>query len=174
MPPWEPTTIVVTGVSGVGKSSVARALAGQIGATMAEGDDFHSAANVAQMRSGQPLDDQDRWPWLRGIAAWIGEQERAGRSSVVACSALRRSYRDLLRTGHPSVRFCELHAEPATLRARLERRRGHYMTATLLNSQLQELEPLGADEPGVRVDCTDDLDTVVRNARAALGLEPGR
>ncbi len=73
---------------------------------MAEGDDFHPAANVAKMAAGEPLRDEDRWPWLRGIADWIGTQELAGHSSVVICSALRRSYRDLLRAGHHSVRFC--------------------------------------------------------------------
>ena len=95
------TTIVVMGVSGSGKSTVADRLVDRLGWEFAEGDDFHPPENVAKMRAGHPLDDEDRWPWLRRLAAWIGEHEQAGRSVVVTCSALKRSYRDLLCDGHP-------------------------------------------------------------------------
>ncbi len=150
------------GVSGVGKSVVAQALAESTGWTMVEGDDFHSADNVEQMRSGLPLTDDDRWLWLQLIADWIGDQERAGLSSVVTCSALKRQYRDLLRDGHPSVRFCQLDAAPATLQARMKARLGHFMPPSLLRSQLRTLEPLEADEPGGRVNAESDLHTVLR------------
>jgi gluconokinase len=143
-----PVTVILMGVTGAGKSSVLRPLAERLDAAFAEGDAFHSAANVSKMRAGIPLGDEDRWPWLRSIAEWIGAREREGIDAVVACSALRRSYRNLLRDGHPSVRFVHLTASPAVLERRLETRRGHYMPPSLLPSQLETLEPLGADEPG--------------------------
>src|SRR4051794_3606863 len=96
------TAIVVMGVSGSGKSTVAAGLVERLGCVYAEGDDFHPPANVAKMRAGTPLDDDDRWPWLRTLAAWIGEHEQAGESAGVTCSALKRSYRGLFRGGHPS------------------------------------------------------------------------
>ena len=112
------------GVSGSGKSTVAATLVDRLGWEFAEGDDFHPAANVEKMRAGHPLDDEDRWPWLRSLAAWIGEHERAGRSVVVTCSALKRSYRDLLRDGHPSVWFAHVTATPELIRERVEHRTG--------------------------------------------------
>ncbi len=153
---------------------VAAALAESTGWTMVEGDDFHSAANVEKMRSGQPLDDDDRWPWLQSIADWIGEQERAGHSSVVTCSALKRSYRDLLREGHASVQFCQLDAATSTLQTRMKARRDHYMPASLLHSQLRTLESLEDDEPGGRVNAESDLPTVLRRVLEALArYSPG-
>jgi gluconokinase len=165
-------TIVVMGVSGSGKTTVARAIAQATGWVMAEGDEFHPPENVAKMRSGHPLDDEDRWPWLRRIADWIGEQERTGTSSVITCSALRRSYRDLLRDGHPSVRFCWLDADAETIRDRIGHRSGHYMPAALLDSQLATLEPLQPDEGGARVDVSMDTSRVLRDALSQLGLAP--
>ncbi len=159
------------GVSGVGKSVVAQALAESTGWSLVEGDDFHSAANVEKMRSGHPLDDDDRWPWLQSIADWIGEQERASRSSVVTCSALKRRYRDLLRDGHPSVRFCQLDAAPATLQARMKARPDHFMPPSLLKSQLRTLEPLEPDEPGGRVSAESDLHTVLRRVLHAIAQD---
>lgn len=141
---------------------------------MAEGDDFHPAANVARMAAGEPLRDVDRWPWLRRIADWIGDRERAGHSSVVTCSALRRSYRDLLSAGHPSVRFCQLDAEITTLLARLEERRDHYMPPSLLSSQLETLQSLEDDEPGWRVSAEGEVPEVVCRVLAALADEKGR
>jgi gluconokinase len=145
-------TLVVMGVSGVGKTSVAAEIVSHTGWAFVEGDDLHPAANRAKMTAGIPLDDDDRWPWLRRIAAWIGEQEAAGRNAVVTCSALKHSYRDLLRDGHPSVWFVHLLAAPALLRTRVDNRRGHYMPPALLGSQLATLEPLDEDEPGFGVD----------------------
>ncbi|CAN5438871.1 gluconokinase [soil metagenome] len=166
-----PTTVVVMGVSGAGKSVIAEALAESTGWTMAEGDDFHPPASVAKMRSGQPLDDEDRWAWLRAIADWIGDQEQAGLSSVVTCSALKRGYRDLLREGHPSVGFCQLDASTATLASRIEARPDHYMPAALLQSQLGALESLQDDEPGGRVNAESDVPTVLRRVLEVLARD---
>jgi gluconokinase len=166
-------TLVVMGVSGVGKTSVTRALVERTGWVFQEGDDLHPEANRAKMAAGTPLTDDDRWPWLRRIAAWIGEQEAAGHSAVVTCSALRRSYRDLLRDGHPSVRFVHLHASEEVLNERVTHRHHEYMPAGLLRSQLDTLEPLGADEPGARVDTDGDAEAVAARALQALGLAGG-
>ena len=141
-------TLVVMGVSGSGKTTVARQVAERLGWPFAEGDDFHPAANVEKMRAGQPLTDDDRAPWLAALAHWIGAREAAAQSSVLTCSALRREYRDGLCRDHPSVRFAHLAASPDILRSRLEHRREHYMPVSLLESQLALLEPLQPDEPG--------------------------
>jgi len=142
------TILVLMGVSGCGKSTVGNALAARLGWPMQEGDDLHPAANVEKMAAGHPLDDEDRWPWLRRIAEVIGEHEAAGTSLVLTCSALKRSYRDLLRDGHPSIWFAHVTADAAMIRERMERRTGHYMPVSLLESQLATLEPLAEDEPG--------------------------
>jgi gluconokinase len=142
-------SLVVMGVSGSGKTTLADALGERLGWPVIEGDELHPAANVAKMRAGHPLTDEDRWPWLDAVAARIGEHEAAGRSCVVTCSALRRIYRDRLARGHPSVRFVQVTAEPSVLRERISRRTGHFMPASLLQSQLDTLEPLETDEPGV-------------------------
>jgi gluconokinase len=142
------TSIVVMGVSGSGKTSAARELTRQLGWEYIEGDDLHPEANVAKMAAGSPLDDEDRWPWLRRIAEVIGEREAAGTSLVLTCSALKRSYRDLLRDGHPSVWFAHMQVSQQVLADRLAQRRGHYMPPSLLDSQLATLEPLAEDEPG--------------------------
>lgn len=141
-------TLVLMGVSGSGKSTVMAELAKRLGWPTAEGDAFHSEENVAKMAAGHALTDEDRWPWLRAIAAWIGERESAGENGLVTCSALRRVYRDLLRDGHPSVAFVCLTAPAEVLAERIEDRHGHYMPVSLLRSQLDTLEPLSPDEPG--------------------------
>ena len=120
------------------------------------------------MASGTPLTDDDRWPWLRELAAWIGERERAGRCAVLTCSALRRAYRDLLRDGHPSVWFVQVDVDRAALAKRLAERRGHYMPPSLLDSQLATLEPLAPDEPGTVIPGDADLPVVVDSVLAAL------
>jgi len=138
----------VIGVSGSGKSTVGRVLAERLGIAFIDGDDLHSADAVEKMASGVPLTDEDREPWLHRVAAAAGEQH-----VVIACSALRRRYRDLLRaeSGRP-VAFVHLDVAREALVARLGRRRGHFMPASLLDSQLATLEPLGEDEPGLVVD----------------------
>jgi len=146
------TTLVVMGVSGSGKTTVARALAERLGRPYVEGDDLHPAANIAKMRDGIPLDDTDREPWLDRIADQIGDWEAAGVSAVLTCSSLKRAYRDRLRHGHRSVRFVHVRVDEQTLRERLARRSGHYMPPSLLTSQLADLEPLGPDELGLTID----------------------
>ena len=169
------TTLVLMGVSGAGKSTVMAALAARLGWATAEADDFHSTANVEKMRAGVPLTDEDRWPWLASLAAWVGEREAAnggaGENAIVTCSALRRSYRDLLRYGHPSVLFVHLEAPAAMLDARLRSRPGHYMPPALLTSQLETLEPLAPDEPGAVLSTEAGAGQVVADILALL--EPG-
>jgi len=148
--PTSTITVIFMGVSGSGKTTISRIVAGERGWIFAEGDEFHPPANVAKMRQGIPLNDDDRWPWLRAIADWIGEREAAGEDAVVTCSALRRSYRDLLRQGHPSVWFAHITAEATVLQDRMEHRTDHYMPPSLLPSQLATLEPLHG-EPAVEV-----------------------
>jgi gluconokinase len=164
--------VVVMGVSGSGKTTVGEGIARAMGWEFAEGDSFHSKANVAKMTAGTPLTDEDRWPWLRDIGAWLGEHEAAGRSAVVTCSALRRVYRDLLRDQRPDVRFCHVHADAEVLQERLDHRTGHYMPPSLLPSQLATLEPLEADEPGVMVSVAGSPEEIVDRALDALGLVP--
>jgi gluconokinase len=176
-PPEEPTTtitVVVMGVSGSGKTTVAMRLVELLGWPFAEGDDFHPVANVEKMRSGRPLSDRDRKPWLAAVADWIGEQEVAGRSAVVSCSALKRAYREALRRNHPSVWFVHVSASPAGLKARLETRSGHYMPASLLASQLETLQPLDPDEPGVTISGEGPPDVVAGRVLDALRDERGR
>ena len=137
--------IVLMGVSGSGKTTVGVPLAQALGGEFAEGDDYHPPANVAKMREGLPLDDADRRPWLEALSAEIGRWLAAGRTVVLACSALKRSYRAILRGGRPEVRFVHLKGSAPLIRGRLAERRGHYMPATLLDSQLAALEaPLDA------------------------------
>jgi gluconokinase len=161
-------TLVVMGVSGSGKTTVAQRVAQRLGWVFAEGDDFHSPANVAKMRAGHPLTDEDRWPWLRTLADWIGAREAAEEDAVLTCSALKRAYRDVLAGGHPSVRFVHVTASDSTIRRRLEHRRGHYMPASLLASQLAALEPLQPDEPGLTLPGDGEPDDVVSDLVARL------
>ena len=167
------TTIVVMGVSGSGKTSVAQEITRQLGWAYIEGDDLHPEANVAKMASGHPLDDEDRWPWLRRVAEVIGEHEAAGTSLVITCSALKRVYRDLLRDGHPSVWFAHVHVDREVLAQRLSARQGHFMPPSLLDSQLATLEPLGADEPGAVIDGDGALGQTVTELLADLKAERG-
>jgi gluconokinase len=168
------TSIVVMGVSGSGKTSAAREITRQLGWQYIEGDDLHPEANVAKMAGGHPLDDEDRWPWLRRIAEVIGEHEAAGTSVVLTCSALKRSYRDLLREGHPSVWFAHVDVPREVLAERLAKRQGHYMPSSLLDSQLATLEPLGEDEPGDVIAGDGPLDQTVAELLADLRRERGR
>ena len=164
------TTIVVMGVSGCGKSTVMRLLAARLGWEAAEGDAFHSAANIEKMRSGHELTDADRWPWLEAITAWIGQQEAAGRDAVVACSALKRAYRDVLRRSHPSVWFAHLVAPRDVIAERMAQRPHHYMPASLLDAQLADLEPLGPSEPGATVPAAGSAAETTDALMARLGV----
>jgi gluconokinase len=164
------TTVVLTGVAGAGKSSVMAALQRRLGWPALEGDELHPPANVRKMAAGTPLTDKDREPWLRRISSWIGEREREQASSLVTCSALRRAYRELLGNGHPTVWFVHLDAPPSVLEARMRRRKGHFMPASLLASQLATLEPLGRDEPGSTIDATGPLEDVAETIIERLRL----
>lgn len=166
-----PRAIVVMGVAGSGKTTVAALLAGRLGASFAEGDDFHSPANVAKMAAGHPLDDADRWPWLRGIRDWFATELNEGRSAVVPCSALRRSYRELLETAG-DVRFVHLTGSYELLRTRIQGRAGHFMKPEMLDSQLAALEPLQDDEPGFAVDVAPRPDQIVEEILHLLDGAP--
>jgi gluconokinase len=168
MPPIAIPRIVVMGVSGVGKTEVGRRLAERLGLPFADADDLHPAANVAKMAAGIPLDDDDRWPWLDAVGAAL-----AGRPLVMACSALRRAYRDRIRAAAPGAVFVEIAVDPAVIRARMDARAGHFMPSSLLDSQLATLEHLAADEAGCVVDGSGAIDAVVEAAAACL-TDPAR
>jgi gluconokinase len=163
------TAIVVMGVAGCGKSTVAEGLAERLGWPMVEGDDLHSAENKAKMSAGTPLTDADRMPWLRAIRDWI---DQAPGHVIVTCSALRRSYRDLLRTANGRVRFVHLTGTRAVLGSRIGARTGHFMPPSMLISQLETLEPLDPDEDGVVVDIDASAEEIVDRALTRLGLAP--
>ena len=162
------TTIVLMGVSGVGKSSVGAALHRSLGWPLAEGDDFHPESNVEKMRRGIALDDDDRWPWLAAIAAWVGARETEERDCIVTCSALKSAYREALRQGHPSIWFVHLTAPREVIASRLDQRVGHFMPPSLLASQLDQLEPLRPDEPGVTVAARDVADATAAAIEISL------
>lgn len=139
--------IVIMGVAGTGKTTVGDALASRFGLPFAEGDDFHSPHNRAKMASGRPLTDEDRWPWLRSLRDWMS-QHSEDKGSVVACSALRRAYRDILREAVGDVFFVHLKLPEDVNLSRIANRSGHYMKPAMLDSQLATLEALRPDEAG--------------------------
>ena len=147
--PPDPPLLVTMGVSGSGKSTVGRTIADRLGLPYADADEFHPPSNVAKMAAGTPLADEDRWPWLEAIGAWLAWHERDG--AVASCSALRRAYRDVLRAKAPSVTFVHLVVERAALVQRVAHRPGHFMPSSLLGSQLATLEPPAPDEPTITV-----------------------
>ncbi|WP_037604389.1 gluconokinase [Streptacidiphilus rugosus] len=163
-----PIAIVVMGVAGVGKTTVAEALAERLGLPYGEADDFHPAANIAKMAAGHPLDDQDREPWLRALGAWLAERVADGTGGVVTCSALKRSYRDLLRAACPGAFFLHLTGTEQLIEERIAHRSGHFMKAGMLDSQLAILEPLGPDENGARLDVGPAPETLIESAVALL------
>jgi gluconokinase len=160
--------IVLMGVSGSGKTAVGERLAAALDAEFAEGDAYHPPANVEKMKSGVALDDADRWPWLATLAREIGRWLDAGQSVVLACSALKQRYRDILGGGRPEVRFVYLRGSERLIRKRLAARRGHFMPASLLASQFAALE-----EPAdaITVDVDGPPDAIV--ARILTGLGAG-
>ncbi|MEV4656731.1 gluconokinase [Micromonospora sp. NPDC049301] len=168
-----PRHVVVMGVSGAGKTTVARGISDAAGLTFAEADEFHSEANVARMRSGVPLDDAARWPWLRALADWMATRDAEGVSTVLACSALKRSYREVLRQGPPTVDFVHLDGTAEVIRERMARRAGHYMPASLLDSQLAILERFEPGESGLVLDVSLSPEELVSAAVDRLGLRTG-
>lgn len=178
-----PPALVVMGVSGSGKSTVGAALAEALGVPFVDADDLHPLTNIEKMRAGLPLDDDDRWPWLRAVgdairAASTGTSSGTGDAStpatgvVVACSALRVSYRDAILERAPGTRFVLLQGDREMLLGRLRSRTGHFMPASLLDSQLDALEPLGPQEPGLTVDAADAPEAVIAEVRAFLARSP--
>lgn len=147
-----PTHIVVMGVAGSGKTTIATLLAERLGVDYAEADRFHSAENIAKMSAGTPLTDADRAPWLAAIRDWLSAEAEAGRPGVVTCSALKRAYRDVLRDARGRVWFVHLTGSPEVLAERMTHRTGHFMPTSLLPSQLATLEPLADDEDGITID----------------------
>jgi len=170
------TAVVVMGVSGCGKSTVARALAQQVGAEFLDADDFHPPANVAKMARGTGLTDADRWPWLQVLADQLRTRQTAGQPVVLACSALREAYRDMLRVG-PGVRFLYLRGTPEVITARMEARQGHFMKAGMLESQFATLEEpaCGPGTDGWAASIGEDPDAIARGAARSFGWEfPGQ
>jgi len=151
------------GVSGSGKSTIAARLAERLSWTFEDGDRFHPASNVAKMSAGQPLTDEDRWPWLQAIADEIDRVCQAGGHAVIACSALKRSYRNVLVHGRRDVRVVFLSGKQSLIADRLARRKGHFMPPGLLESQFKTLEPPAADENPVTVSIDAAVETIVED-----------
>ncbi|MDQ6754470.1 MAG: gluconokinase [Actinomycetota bacterium] len=155
------------GVSGCGKSTIGALVAHELELPFIDGDSLHPLENVAKMATGIPLVDEDRWPWLARVGGDLAGAGAAG--LVIACSALKRSYRDAIRARAPDTFFLHLEGPRAALEARLEGRSGHFMPAALLDSQLATLEPLGPGEAGAVVDIGSPVGQVVEEAVAGLG-----
>lgn len=170
MLPTQQPVLVIMGVSGTGKSTVAGILAGQLGWDLEEGDDLHPQENIDKMSAGHPLDDDDRAPWLDTISSWIIEHTMAGVPGIITCSALKRRYRDVLR--EHNVIFVHLSLPKEQIARRLATRHDHYMPPALLDSQLATLEPPEADERAITVDAgrkpAEEAAEIVR----LLGLTP--
>jgi gluconokinase len=156
--------VVVMGVCGCGKSTVGKALAEELGWPFHDADDFHPAANVAKMAAGEPLTDDDRWPWLDRLAAEMRAAQAGGGNAVLACSALKQAYRDRIATAG-NVRFVHLAGDVDTIAGRLAARRHRYMPASLLASQFATLEP---PRDAITVDVRDEVDAQVAAIRAGL------
>jgi gluconokinase len=160
--------VIVIGVSGSGKSFVGRALAATLDVPFLDGDDLHSVESVAKMTAGRPLVEEDRLPWLAALAARVGAMASA-KGGVIACSALKRRYREALLAAAPTVRFLQLSLEREEARARVTGRADHFMPSSLVDSQFSEFEPLQPGEPGLSVDATRSLEEKLAAFREHLG-----
>jgi len=165
-----PRHVVVMGISGSGKTTIATRLTERLGWTFAEADDFHPPANIAKMTSGTPLTDEDRWPWLESMRTWMTIRAQAGTSTVVTCSALRRCYRDVLTQAEGRVDFVHLLGDTDLILERMKTRSGHFMPESLLPSQISTLEPLEPNERGVVIENSGTPDDVVSHVVAQLDL----
>lgn len=164
-----PKVLVVMGVSGSGKSTVAQILAERLGWVFQEGDALHPPANVEKMRAGHPLDDADRAPWLAMIAAWVSARLTAGEHGIITCSSLKRVYRDQITGGQDGVWMLYLHGDRTTLEQHLRGRHHEYMPTTLLDSQLATLEEPGAGESVITVEVTGSVEETVAAAMQSIG-----
>jgi gluconokinase len=164
--------LVAMGVSGSGKSTIADKLAERLGWRCEDGDRFHPASNIAKMSAGHPLTDEDRWPWLQAIANEIDRLCKAGERAVIACSALKRAYRDVLVHGRNDVRIIYLEGTEPLIAGRLAKRKGHFMPAGLLASQFKTLEPPDPGEHPVTVSIDASVDAIVDDIVGQLGLSP--
>ena len=167
-----PCALIVMGVSGSGKSTIADKLAQRLGWTFEDGDRFHPASNVAKMSAGHPLTDEDRWPWLQAIADEIDRVCREGEHAVIACSALKRAYRDILVHGRSDVRMVYLNGSQELIASRLARRKGHFMPPGLLDSQFKTLEPPDESEHPLTVSIDGSVDAIVDDIVRQLGQNP--
>jgi gluconokinase len=167
-----PCALVVMGVSGSGKTTIADKLAERLGWRCEDGDRFHPASNIAKMSAGHPLTDEDRWPWLQAIANEIDRLCKVGERAVIACSALKRAYRDVLVHGRNDVRIIYLEGTEPLIAGRLARRKGHFMPAGLLASQFKTLEPPDPTEHPVTVSIDASVDAIVDDIVGQLGLSP--
>jgi carbohydrate kinase (thermoresistant glucokinase family) len=156
--------VVVLGVSGSGKTTVGTLIAEQLGVPFVDADSLHPPSNVAKMAAGIPLTDDDRWPWLAEVGETMAGADAAGTGMVMACSALKRVYRDAIRAAAPGLRFVHLHGHRDVLEVRTASRSGHFMPPSLLDSQLDTLEMLHDDEPGIEVDIAPPIEAVVADA----------
>jgi gluconokinase len=163
--------LIVAGVAGSGKTTVGKLIASELGWHFADGDDFHSAANIAKMRSGTPLTDSDRFPWLGLIGTWMDEQIAAGNSAVFACSGLARRYREDLLSGRPEVRIAFLEVSREEAFARRHSRHGHYFGESMVNSQFAELEPPAPDEATLVVPTDQPPERLAELIINTLGLD---
>jgi gluconokinase len=161
--------VVVMGVSATGKTTVAERLAEELDCEFVEGDSLHPRQNIEKMEHGIPLTDEDRWPWLQAIAELVAVRDHEGTSTVVTCSALKRSYRNVLRDAAPTF-FVHLHAPFEVLEQRMQLRTKHFMPTSLLRSQFDTLEELGDDEDGAVVDVSPPVDEVVEEAVNAVRI----
>ena len=168
-PPALPSVLVVMGVSGSGKTTVAALLAGRLGWEFADADTFHSPAAVSKMHGGTPLTDEDRWPWLASIAAWIDATRVVHRHGVLACSALKRSYRTILVGDRPDVQLVYLRGDQPLIARRQASRKNHYMPASLVSSQFNALEEPGPDEHPLTVSVAPEPHAIVDTITAAIG-----
>jgi len=157
--------VIIMGVTGSGKTTVGRLLAESGGWALYDADDYHSAANVDKMRAGTPLTDDDRWPWLDRLNALLRAAQGRRESAILACSALKQSYRDRLQEGLNHVRWVHLKGDIELIRSRLQQRKGHYMNPALLQSQFDALEP---PRDAIVVDVDDDPTALAQRVRAAL------
>ncbi|MCB4822052.1 gluconokinase [Roseicella aerolata] len=163
--------VLVMGVSGAGKSTVGSLLARRLAVPFADADAFHPPANIAKMSRGEPLTDDDRWPWLDAIGAWVDARAAAGEGGVVTCSALKRVYRDRLRQGRPALRLLHLAGDPALIGARQAARPGHFMPASLMESQFATLEAPGAEEGAIVLSVEPPPEVVVEEALKAINMQ---